>query len=55
MVRDEERKKRYIAKHKKNENWQDATKAGGILSHFILWEYKNKQKAIKMNKKRFEI
>ena len=50
---DEERKKRYIARHR-NENWKDPTKAG-TLSRYILWEYKTKQKAIKMYKKRFEI
>jgi len=51
---DEERKKRYIARHRKNENWTDATKAG-TLSRYILWEYKNKQTAVKMYKKRFKI
>jgi hypothetical protein len=51
---DEERKKRYIARHRKNENWKDPLKAG-TLSRYILWEYTNKQKAIKMYKKRFEI
>ena len=37
--KDPERKERYIARHKKNENW---TKSGvdtaGWLSRFILWE-----------------
>lgn len=51
---DEERKKRYIARHQKNENWKDPTKAG-TLSRYILWEYKNKQKAIKMYKKLFKL
>ena len=37
--KDPERKERYIARHKKNENW---TKSGvdtaGWLSRFILWD-----------------
>ena len=52
MHHDEERKKRYIARHRKNENWKDATKPG-TLSRFILWEHKNKKTAIMLYKKRF--
>ena len=49
---DDERKKRYIARHRKNENWKDGTKPG-TLSRFILWEHKNKKTAIMLYKKRF--
>jgi hypothetical protein len=33
---DEKRKKAYIARHKKNENWNDPFSAGA-LSRWILW------------------
>lgn len=52
--RDEDRKKRYITRHKKNENWKDPSKPG-TLSRYILWEHKNKQTAIKLYKKRFSL
>lgn len=52
--RDEDRKKRYITRHKKNENWNDPSKPG-TLSRYILWEHKNKQTAIKLYKKRFNL
>lgn len=34
--KDPERKKRYIKRHRKNENWDDYTSAGS-LSRYILW------------------
>ena len=34
--KDEERKKRYISRHQKNENWNDPLTAGW-WSRFILW------------------
>ena len=34
--KDEEQKKRYLARHKKNENWSDPATAGA-LSRWILW------------------
>jgi hypothetical protein len=36
---DEERKKRYIKRHRKNENWKDLMSAGA-LSRWILWNKK---------------
>lgn len=33
---DKERKQKYIKRHEKNENWNDAMSAGA-LSRFILW------------------
>ena len=34
--KDEERKKRYINRHKKNENWNDP-KSAGFYARYILW------------------
>ena len=34
--KDEDRKKRYIDRHKKNENWNNPKRAG-YLSRYILW------------------
>ena len=33
---DEERKKRYLDRHKNNEDWQDY-KSAGCLARYILW------------------
>jgi len=34
--KDDERKERYLARHKSNENWNDYTTAGA-LSRYLLW------------------
>ncbi len=34
--KDEQRKKQYLARHRKNENWNNPTTAGA-LSRWILW------------------
>lgn len=47
-----EQKERYIDRHKKNENWNDAMKAG-TLSRMILWNKPTVQEGIKAYKKRF--
>lgn len=52
--KDPERKKAYIARHKKNEDWTDPMKAG-TLSRYILWEDTNMKTAIKKYKKRFKL
>jgi type III secretory pathway component EscR len=42
---DEERKQRYINRHKKNENWNDFT-SPGCLSLYILWNKKTLNNSI---------
>ena len=49
---DEERKKRYLARHAKNENWNDPTTAGA-LSRWILWNKPTLSASIADYKKRF--
>lgn len=49
---DEMRKVSYLNRHRKNEDWNDSTRAG-TLSRYILWEHKNIDTAIKEYKKRF--
>jgi len=49
---DEERKKRYLARHAKNENWSDPTTAGA-LSRWILWNKPTLSASIADYKKRF--
>ena len=51
--KDEERKKRYIDRHRKNEDW---TKSGvdtaGYLSRFVLWNMPTIEESVKdLNKK----
>ena len=52
--KDPERKKRYIDRHKKNENWGNVESAG-FLSRYILWNQKTINQSIdnlnKTNKK----
>lgn len=50
--RDPERKKRYLARHKKNENWNDPTSAGS-LSKFCLWNKTSLRASIADYKRRF--
>lgn len=52
--KDDERKARYLARHKKREDWNDFTSAGS-LSRWILWEEKNYNTAKKKYKKRFNL
>lgn len=52
LHKDEGRKKKYIARHTKNESWNDPMSAGA-LSRWILWELVSFKDAIKEYKKRF--
>ena len=50
--KDPERKKRYINRHRKNENWDDYTSAGS-LSRYILWGEPTLKESIKAYLDRF--
>lgn len=51
--KDDERKQRYISRHKKNENWNDPTSAGA-LSRYILWgPTTSKKKNISLYKSKY--
>jgi len=52
--KNEERKDRYIARHKPNEDWTDPKKAG-TLSRFVLWNKPTLDASIKDFKKRFDV
>ncbi len=52
--KDELRKKRYIQRHMKNENWNDLTKAG-TWSRYILWEKPTIPQAIRNMERIFNI
>jgi len=52
--KDEERKQRYLERHKKNENWNDYTSAGS-LSRYILWNKPTLKASIDDYKKRFKL
>lgn len=52
--KDNERKKRYLNRHKNNENWNDYMSAGA-LSRYILWNMKTLQASIKDYKKKFNL
>jgi hypothetical protein len=55
-IKDEERKQRYIARHKKNEDW---TKSGidtpGFWAYRYLWSYPTKTQAYENIKKNYII
>ena len=51
---DEEQKKRYLARHQKNENWNDYDTAGA-LSRWILWNKKSLSSSIADYVKRFNL
>jgi hypothetical protein len=44
ITKNEEQKQRYIARHKKNENWNDINSAA-FWSRFYLWEKPTKKEA----------
>jgi hypothetical protein len=52
--KDEERKKRYILRHKANEDFNDPTTAGA-LSRWILWNLPSLRASIADYKKRFRL
>lgn len=52
--KDDERKKRYIQRHQKNEDWDNPLTAGA-LSRWILWNKKTLNESIKDFKKRFNL
>lgn len=52
--KDEERKKRYINRHKNREDWDDLTKAG-TWSRFLLWAEPTLRDSIKEMNKMFNI
>lgn len=52
--KDPERKKRYINRHKKRENWNDFTSAGS-LSRYILWGEPTLKSSINKYKNRFNL
>lgn len=52
--KDPERRKRYLERHKKNEDWNMPVTAGS-LSRWILWEYTDIDKAIREYKKKFHL
>ena len=50
--KDKNRKERYLARHKPNQNWNDPVSAGA-LSRWILWNKTSLQASIKDYKKKF--
>lgn len=50
----EERKRRYIQRHKARENWNDPTTAGS-LSRWILWDKPTFAQGVTSFKKRFNL
>lgn len=52
--KDEERKERYIQRHKSRENWNNPISAGA-LSRFILWNKPTLEESIKDYIKRFDL
>jgi hypothetical protein len=51
--KDEERKDRYINRHKKNENWKDP-KTAGFFAKNILWNKKSVKASVEDTNKRFK-
>lgn len=52
--KDDDRKELYIQRHRKNEDWNDLTKAG-TWSRYILWGEKTLRDSIKEMEKKFNI
>ena len=54
MHKDEERKKRYMDRHKEHEDWSDPMTAGA-LSRYILWNKPTLQASISDFKSKFHL
>tara|TARA_R110000737_G_scaffold211783_1_gene229347 strand:- start:776 stop:1060 length:285 start_codon:yes stop_codon:yes gene_type:complete len=54
LSKETDRKKRYLARHRKNENWNDPRTAGA-LSRWILWNLPTRQASISDFKRRFNL
>ena len=54
MHKDEGRKRLYIIRHQKNENWNDIT-TPGFWSRWILWNLPSLTASISDTEKRFDI
>jgi len=52
--KDEERKKRYLDRHRKNEKWDSPTTAGA-LSRWVLWNLPTLRASIADFKRRFKL
>ena len=52
--KDEERKQRYIDRHKKKENWNDITTAGALSKH-LLWNRPTLKESITATEKKFNL
>jgi hypothetical protein len=51
---DEERKRLYLERHQKREDWNNPVSAGA-LSRYVLWNKPSLQESIKDYKKRFNL
>jgi hypothetical protein len=54
LHKDDERKMKYIKRHRKRENWLDPI-SPGTLSRYLLWNKKTLIESIKDYKKRFNV
>jgi hypothetical protein len=52
--KDEERKRLYLIRHQKNEDWDDIKKAG-TWARFLLWGEKTLEASVKEMEKKFNI
>jgi len=52
--KDQERKKRYLSRHKKRENWNNYMSAGS-LSRYILWGEPTFRSSVNKYKQRFNL
>ena len=53
--RDNQRRKNYLARHKKNENWNDPTTPASLSRHLLWGESTSLQQNIKYFKQRFRL
>ena len=53
--KDPERRKRYLDRHRKNENWADPSTAGSLSSHLLWGKTTSLKKNIELFKKKFNL
>jgi len=52
--KDKTRKRRYLSRHRKRENWSDY-KSAGALSRYVLWGETSFRESVKRYKRRFNL
>jgi len=55
ITKNKEQRARYIARHRKNENWESPMTAGSLAKHILWGAFTSKEKNISAFKRKFKL